>query len=145
VKIQHWWCHRDQMSGTRPMTHCNEHLQVKMCEQGDILCGTLWHNLASKISTLWCCGLFLVCMFYLGGVTRVVCFLFVCFILVGEVTRVKGKDEGMGKWTGLLHDMKLKRINKMLTSQRQGRRGMGWGNPGRGTEEGQWLECYQIK
>ena len=71
------------------MTHCNEHLQVKICRQRDIVWDTLWRMIASMMtyfSMLW--------------------FLFVCkclcvCVILGKVSSVKDAYEGMGRWVGL--------------------------------------------
>lgn len=59
IKTSITWCHRNQKSQIRPMTHYNEHFQVK-CVDREIH----WHTTAS----MTCFGVF-VCLF-------VVCFLF---------------------------------------------------------------------
>jgi hypothetical protein len=41
VRIQNGWCGRSQRPWTTPVTHCNDHLQVKLCEPTGILCVTL--------------------------------------------------------------------------------------------------------
>ena len=61
------------------MTHCNEHLQVKMCGQRDILWDTvthyILHEMFSKLLLLF------VCLFY----------------FLGDVARMKGGYEEMGR------------------------------------------------
>jgi hypothetical protein len=56
-------------SQTRPMTHCNELLQVKMCGQRDTLWNTLWHSTAS---TMRCFSMvcFVCVLFYLGWIGK---------------------------------------------------------------------------
>jgi hypothetical protein len=49
IRIQDWHCCRSQKPQTRPMTHCNKHLQEKMCGQEGMLCDTLWHTAASMM------------------------------------------------------------------------------------------------
>lgn len=60
-----------QKPRTRPMTHCEEHLQVKMCGQKSILWDTLTHySFQDKMfSMLFLVNFLLVCLcgFYLGG------------------------------------------------------------------------------
>jgi hypothetical protein len=53
VRIQYWWCSRSQKTLTRPRSHCNEHLQVKMFEQK--VCDIPWHTAASATRCFVCC------------------------------------------------------------------------------------------
>jgi len=95
MRIQYW----SQRSRTRPMTHCNEHLQVKMNGRG-IYCGTHWtyYSFHEETFSMRVC----VC----------VC---VCVLFWEEVTRVKGGYEGMGNGemsrTGV-YDVKLTKNTK---------------------------------
>jgi hypothetical protein len=59
------------------MTHCNEHLQIKMCGQRSVLWDTLYvthHNLVLFIFILFC---------------------FVFIFVGGEVARAEGRSEEM--------------------------------------------------
>ena len=80
MRIQYWWCHRSQRSWTRPMAHCNEHLQEKMCGQRDMVWDTLWYTTASIIRCFLCFVLLLLCVVFGGGQR--------------EVARVNDKFEG---------------------------------------------------
>jgi hypothetical protein len=82
VRTQHWWCHRSQRPWSKPMTYFNEHLQVEMCGQRDILWSTLWHNTASTMRCFLCFG---VC----------VCVCVCVCDFVGEVSRAKGGYDGL--------------------------------------------------
>lgn len=47
MRIQYWWCNKNQKPLTRPMTHCYEHLPAKLCRQKGILmyCLVLKHSI----------------------------------------------------------------------------------------------------
>jgi hypothetical protein len=64
LRIQDW-CNRSQRSWTRPMMHCNENLQVKVCGQKGIVWETLWrYRFQDKI----CFTLLFLSFFWGGGV-----------------------------------------------------------------------------
>lgn len=65
IKTSIMWCHRSQKSQIRPMTHYNEHFQVK-CVDREIHCETHCDALQLPRHAL---GFLFVCLF-------VVCFLF---------------------------------------------------------------------
>lgn len=82
----------------RSITHCNEHLKVKVCGQRDILGDTLWHGTASTISCFQC-----VVVDILVGVvdgSMRVC-VSMCVLFGGRrFAKVKGRYAGMGSWAG---------------------------------------------
>lgn len=77
------------------MTHCSEHLYMKMCGQRDTLWDTVTHysfrdEMFSKLLLLlllllvgWGCACTFVCMY--------------AFYFWGKVARVKGRCEGTGR------------------------------------------------
>ena len=60
--IQYRLCSR---SLETPTTHCNEYLQVKMCEQKGILWDILQHTTASRTRHFKVWGLFLLSLYFL--------------------------------------------------------------------------------
>ena len=102
MNIQYWWFHRSQRSGTRSITHCNEHVKVKLCGQRDILWDTLWHTTASMMRCFLClrvCVCVCVCVCYLA-----------CRL---EGQRADMKNKMIGTW---VPDVKLtERINSLKT------------------------------
>ena len=78
MSIQYWWCHRSQKSWTRPMTHCNDCLQLKMCGQRAILWDILWYTTASMLGCFLfgfycCCLVGYVCLIWREGVPSIKC------------------------------------------------------------------------
>lgn len=87
VRAKNKKCHnRNQRFPTRPMTHGNEHLQVKMCGLKGALCDSLWHTTASTVR------LFFRFLFFFS--------FKVYFVLWAKITREEGKSEGTGRWMG---------------------------------------------
>lgn len=79
------------MPRTRPMTHCHEHLQVKMHGQMGLLCDSLWHMAAFTTRFSFYSILF-------------------CSLLEAE-----GRYEGMEGWVGLgCMVWNLQRIQKKI-------------------------------
>ena len=86
VTIQYWY---DRSQRPRARTICNEHLQVKMCRQRDIVWDTL--QLPWQMFSNFCFVLF-VCLF--------VCLLFY-FSLVRRLQEQRVSVRGWGRWVGL--------------------------------------------
>jgi hypothetical protein len=87
---QHWWCSANQRPQTRPMTHWNEHFQVKLFEQKGTLCDTLCHATAFQGKHVKVSFIYFCCCLSLS-------FVFFC----GEVARAEGDYGEMGRWVRL--------------------------------------------
>jgi hypothetical protein len=70
ARIHYQWCHRGQRPPTRPMSHCREYLQVKMCSQRGYGVGhtVTYYSFLGEMFSILCFVYFYLCGFFFGGV-----------------------------------------------------------------------------
>ena len=101
-----WWCTWSQRSSTRPTTHCDEHLQVKLFGEKGRLCDILQSSKSLGQKNIW----------WRGGKGCMTCFLFLLLFSFGmEAIMLGSRNERTGKWVGLGSVIwNFQRINKII-------------------------------